>query len=83
MRKNDHENENLYLTLSEIKEEYPKAARIYNWSSKMFFYYHEGGLLKRKFNNTINTYVYSVKHLKKLIRMINDNLDDAHIDLDD
>lgn len=77
MRKNDHEVE--YLTFSEIKEEFPKAAADWNWTAKMFFYYSQGGLIRRRYNFSIKSHEYDKKSLMLIIQLVNDRLDDRRI----
>ena len=75
---NDDEDD--YLTFSEIKEEYPKAAKNWNWTAKMFYYWSTGGLLKKRYNYSIRVNEYSRKSLHTLIDIINGNLDNLRID---
>jgi hypothetical protein len=79
MGQNDDEIQ--YLTFSEFKKEFPKAARIWNWTPRMFYYFSEGGLLNRRFNHSIKSHTYDKKSLLILIGVINDGLDDRRIQL--
>lgn len=78
MRKDDNELE--FLTFSEFKRAYPKAAQKWNWSPRMFYYFSEAGLLNRRFNHSIKSHTYDKQSLLILIRVINDALDDKRID---
>ncbi len=78
MSKNDHEVD--YLTFSEIKDEFPKAAADWNWSAKMFYYFSQGGLIRRRYNYSIKSHEYDKKSLIILLRVINNGLDDRRID---
>jgi len=74
----DHEIE--FLTFSEIKEEYPKAAANWNWSAKMFYYFSEGGLIQRRYNNSIKCHEYDRESLLAILKAVNDGLDNRRID---
>lgn len=75
-----NENGIEYLTFSEIKEKFPKAAANWNWTARMFYYFSEAGLLNRRFNHSIKAHTYDKRSLLILIRIINDGLNDRRID---
>ncbi len=77
----DFDEDPVYLTLTEAKDEYPNASKNYNWTAKMFFYFFQAGLLRRRFNHKIKSYEYSKKSLLKILRMVNENLDELKINL--
>ena len=77
--RNDEKSD--YKTFSEMKEEFPKPAKDFNWSAKMFYYLTQAGLLKRQYDYKIKSHVYSRQSLIKILRSVNDNLDDLRINL--
>ena len=79
MKNEEHEVE--YLTFSEIKEEFPKAAADWNWTAKMFYYFSTGGLLRRRYNYSIKCHEYDRNSLLTILKMVNKGLDDRKIDL--
>jgi len=68
-----------YLTFSEIKNEFPKAAADWGWTAKMFFYFSKGGLIRRRFNETIKCHEYDKRSLLSILTMVNNGLDDIRI----
>lgn len=79
MRDDIHETE--YLTFSEIREEFPKAAADWNWTAKMFYYFSQGGLIRRRYNYSIKSHEYDKKSLLTILKMVNQGLDDKRIDI--
>ncbi len=76
----DDEHKREYLTFSELKEEYPKAAADWNWSAKMFYYFSIGGLIRRRYNYSIKCHEYDRKSLITIFKLVNGGLDDRRID---
>jgi len=80
MRENEYET--IYLTFSEIQEEFPKAAADWNWTAKMFYYFSVAGLIQRRYNHSIKSYEYEKKALIKVLNMVNSRLDERRIIID-
>jgi hypothetical protein len=77
MAKEKYERE--FLTFSEIKDEFPKAAADWGWTAKMFFYFSKAGLIRRQFNESIKCHEYDKKSLLSILSMVNKGLDDIRI----